>query len=235
MKIEIYADGSDFNEMISIYKNNKWVSGFTTNPSLMKKANVTNYKEFVKNVTNKIKDLPISFEVFADEIPEMGRQAEILSSYGKNVFVKIPITNTKGEPTKGLIKRLLASNIPVNVTAVFTIDQINSLIPYMVPNMGSNTPSILSIFAGRIADTGVDPKSIVEHALKVMPGNVKILWASCREVYNVYEADQVGCHIVTVTSDLMEKIKLKDKNLTDYSLETVKMFYNDAKSSGYEL
>jgi transaldolase len=235
MKIEIYADGSDFNEMISIYKNNKWVSGFTTNPSLMKKANVTNYKEFVKNVTDKIKDLPISFEVFADEIPEMGRQAEILSSYGKNVFVKIPITNTKGEPTKGLIKKLLASNIPVNVTAVFTIDQINSLIPYMVPNMGSNTPSILSIFAGRIADTGVDPKSIVEHALKVMPGNVKILWASCREVYNVYEADQVGCHIVTVTSDLMEKIKLKDKNLTDYSLETVKMFYNDAKSSGYEL
>jgi transaldolase len=235
MKIEIYADGSDFNEMISIYKNNKWVSGFTTNPSLMKKANVTNYKEFVKNVTDKIKDLPISFEVFADEIPEMERQAKILSSYGKNVFVKIPITNTKGEPTKGLIKRLLASNIPVNVTAVFTIDQINSLIPYMVPNMGSNTPSILSIFAGRIADTGVNPKSIVEHALKIMPGNVKILWASCREVYNVYEADQVGCHIVTVTSDLMEKIKLKDKNLTDYSLETVKMFYNDAKSSGYEL
>jgi len=231
MKIEIYADGSDLNEIISIYRNNKWVSGFTTNPTLMKKANVTNYKEFVKNVTDKIKDLPISFEVFADEIDEMEKQAKLLSSYGSNIYVKIPVTNTKEQSTKYLIQKLLNENIKVNITAVFTKEQIDELIPFML----SETNVILSIFAGRIADTGVDPKPIMKYALDKVSKNVKVLWASPREVYNMYEADRLGCHIITVTSDILCKLKLENKNLSAYSLETVKMFYDDAKSSGYEL
>lgn len=231
MKIEIYADGSDLSEMIKTYRNNKWVSGFTTNPSLMRKAKVDNYENFVKSVTDVITDLSVSFEVFADDLSEMERQARTLASFGKNVFVKIPVTNTKGESTKSLIGRLLNDGIPVNVTAVFTCEQIDELISCM----GGNTPAILSIFAGRIADTGVDPKPIVQHALRVMPANVKTLWASSREAYNIYEADRIGCHIITVTNDLMSKIKLENKNLTQYSLETVKMFYDDAAASGYSL
>lgn len=231
MKIEIYADGSDINEMISIHRHNKWVSGFTTNPTLMKKANVTNYKEFVKNVTDKIKDLPISFEVFADEIDEMEKQAKLLSSYGSNIYVKIPVTNTKGQSTKYLIQKLLNAGTKINITAVFTKEQIDELLPYML----SDTNVILSIFAGRVADTGVDPKPIMQYALDKVSKNVKVLWASPREVYNMYEADRLGCHIITVTSDILCKLKLENKNLSEYSLETVKMFYDDAKSSGYEL
>ena len=231
MKIEIYADGSDFKEIISLYKNNKCVSGFTTNPTLMKKANVSDYLEFVKNVTNQIKDLPISFEVFADEIEEMEQQAKILASFGHNIFVKIPITNTRSESTKYLISNLLKENIKINVTAVFTDNQIDELIPYI----DSKTEVILSIFAGRIADTGIDPKPIVKNAIQKVSKNVKVLWASPREVFNIYEADNCGCHIITVTPDLINKLKLQNKNLTEYSLETVKMFYDDAKSSGYKL
>lgn len=231
MKIEIYADGSDLSEMIKTYRSNKWVSGFTTNPSLMRKAKVDNYLHFVKAVTDVITDLPVSFEVFADDLAEMNRQARILASFGKSVYVKIPVTNTKGESTKTLIKKLLDDGIPVNVTAVFTNEQIEELVSYMT----GSTPAILSIFAGRIADTGVDPKPIVQYALKIMPSNVKTLWASSREAYNIYEADRIGCHIITVTNDLMSKIKLENKNLTQYSLETVKMFYDDAAASGYTL
>lgn len=231
MNIEIYADGSDLSEMIGVYKNSKWVSGFTTNPSLMRKAKVGDYKEFVKSVTDAISDLPVSFEVFADEIPEMERQARILAAFGKNVYVKIPVTNTKGDSTKTLIKTLLDDGIPVNVTAVFTVEQIDELVPYMT----SSTPAILSVFAGRIADTGVDPTPIVEHGVAVMPSNVKTLWASSREAYNIYEAERIGCHIITVTNDLIGKLKLHNKDLTQYSLETVKMFYDDAAASGYVL
>lgn len=231
MNIEIYADGSDLSEMIGVYKNSKWVSGFTTNPSLMRKAKVGDYKEFVKSVTNAIPDLPVSFEVFADEISDMERQARILAAFGNNVFVKIPVTNTKGDSTKTLIKTLLDDGIPVNVTAVFTVEQVDALVPYMT----SSTPAILSVFAGRIADTGVDPKPIVAHGVAVMPSNVKTLWASSREAYNIYEAERIGCHIITVTNDLMGKLKLHNKDLTQYSLETVKMFYDDAAASGYVL
>ena len=231
MKIEIYADGSDLNEMLSIYRHNKWVSGFTTNPTLMKKANVINYKEFVKNVTDKIKDLPISFEVFADDIEEMENQAKTLSSFGDNIYVKIPITNTQKISTKHLIKKLLNDGIKVNITAVFTKEQIDELLPFIQ----SNTNVILSIFAGRIADTGIDPKPIIKYALNSIPSNVKVLWASPREVYNMYEADQLGCNIITVTQDILCKLKLENKNLTEYSLETVKMFYDDALSSNYTL
>lgn len=231
MNIEIYADGSDLSEMIKTYHTNKWVSGFTTNPSLMRKAKVNNYLDFVKAVTDVITDLPVSFEVFADDLSEMERQARILASFGKNVYVKIPVTNTKGESTKSLIKTLLEDGIPVNVTAVFTYEQIDELTSYMT----GTTPAILSIFAGRIADTGFDPKPIVQYGIRTMSSNVKTLWASSREAYNIYEADHIGCHIITVTNDLMSKLKLQNKDLTEYSLETVKMFYDDAAASGYTL
>lgn len=231
MNIKIYADGSDINEMIRLYKNNKFISGFTTNPSLMKKAGVTNYLEFLKEVTSIIIDLPISFEVFADDLNEMERQAEIIASYGSNIFVKIPVTNTKGESTKELIKKLLDKNIKVNITAVMTKKQIKDLIPYMK----SSTKVILSIFAGRIADTGVDPKSIIKYAIKNKSQNIELLWASPREVYNVYEADKIGCDIITITPDLINKLSLVGKSLEEYSLDTVKMFYNDAKESNYSL
>ena len=230
MNIKIYADGSDLNKILSIHRQDKWVSGFTTNPTLMKKANVQNYIEFVKSITEHIKDLPISFEVFADDLPEMKRQAKILAGFGNNIFVKIPITNTLGQSTKILIRELLADGININVTAVFSIGQINEIIPYL--QSGS---VILSIFAGRIADTGVDPKDIIKYAINSVSNNVKILWASPREIYNVYEADRLGCHIITVSPDILIKLKLQNKNLEEYSLETVKMFYDDAKIAGYTL
>ena len=230
MNIEIYADGSSFTEMVSIYNTKKFVTGFTTNPSLMRKEKIDNYISFVEKVTRYIKDLPISFEVFADDLSEMKRQAKILAGFGKNIFVKIPVTNTSGESTKTLIKSLLEDAIMVNITAVFTIEQIDELIPYL-----QGGPVILSIFAGRIADTGIDPKPIIKHGINSVPSNVKILWASPREIYNVYEADQIGCHIITISQDILKKLELKNKNLTEYSLETVKMFYDDAKIAGYIL
>lgn len=231
MKIKIYADGSDKNEMIQLYKNNKFISGFTTNPSLMRKAGVVNYLEFLQEVTSVIKDVPISFEVFADDLNEMERQADIIASYGSNIFVKIPVTNTKGESTKELIKKLLDKNIKVNITAVMTRKQIKELIPFMK----SSTDVILSVFAGRIADTGIDPKSIVKYAIKNKSTNVQVLWASPREVYNVYEADKISCDIITITVDLINKLSLSNKSLQEYSLDTVKMFYNDARASNYSL
>ena len=230
MSIEIYADGSSFTEMVSIYNTKKFVTGFTTNPSLMRKEKIDNYISFVEKVTAYIKDLPISFEVFADDLSEMKRQAKLLAGFGKNIFVKIPVTNTRGESTKTLIKSLLEDAIMVNITAVFTIEQIDELIPYL-----QGGPVILSIFAGRIADTGIDPKPIINHGINSVPSNVKILWASPREIYNVYEADQIGCHIITISQDILKKLELKNKNLTEYSLETVKMFYDDAKIAGYVL
>jgi transaldolase len=197
----------------------------------MRKAGVVNYTDFLKEITDVIKDVPISFEVFADDIDEMEKQANIIASYGSNIFVKIPVTNTKGESTKFLIKKLLDNNIKVNVTAVMTKKQIKDLIPYLQ----SSTDVILSIFAGRIADTGIDPKPTIKYAIKNISANVKVLWASPREVFNIYEADKIGCHIITVTPDLINKLTLQNKNLKDYSLDTVKMFFDDAKASNYTL
>lgn len=231
MKIEIYADGSDLSQMVNTYTTNKSVTGFTTNPSLMRKAKVQEYLPFVEQVVEKIPDLPVSFEVFADDLTDMDRQARVLAGHGDNIFVKIPVTNTKGETTKTLIQTLLRDGIKVNVTAVFTVEQIDELREWV----SGETPCIVSIFAGRIADTGVDPKPIVQHALKTLSPNVKVLWASSREVYNIYEADSIGCHIVTVTPDLISKLNLGGKSLTQYSLETVKMFYDDATKSGFTL
>lgn len=227
---KIYADGAEPEQMIQALKLG--VSGFTTNPTLMRKAKVAGYETFIKYMLKKIPDHPISFEVIADELPEMERQAHKLASFGENVYVKIPITNTMGVSTCTMIGRLLSQGVKVNVTAVFTFEQIMMV----CENLKYETPAILSIFAGRIADTGRNPVEYMRYALGLIPPNVEILWASCREVYNIYEAMSVGCHIITVPNNLIEKkIVLQGMDLTKYSLETVKMFYDDAQGSNLKL
>ena len=228
MNIKIFADGSNIKEIFDLYENNKLVKGFTTNPSLMKKAGVINYESFIKEVTSKIKDLSISFEVFADDEKEMINQAKKIASFGENIHVKIPITNTKGQYTLNVIESLVRDNVKVNVTAVFTQTQIN-LLKTVLPN---NKDNIVSIFAGRISDTGRNPSPYISYAQTMLKTQCEILWASTRHVYNIYEADQANCDIITVTPDQIKKLSLKDKDLSEYSLETVKMFYDDATSSG---
>ena len=228
MNIEIYADGSDFYEMCDALDT---VDGFTTNPTLMKAAGVENYEDFARAVLNRITTHPVSFEVFADDEPEMERQARKLAALGENVFVKIPIMNTKGFDMYKLINRLLRDGIKINVTAVFSYEQIIEVTSFM----RCDTDAILSVFVGRIADTGRDPKPFIVHALNLAPPNVKVLWASCRETYNIYEAENIGCHIITVPPNLLKKLSLRNKDLEEYSRETVQMFYNDAKASNYTL
>lgn len=228
MNIKIFADGSNIKEIFDLYENNKLVKGFTTNPSLMKKAGVINYESFIKEVTSKIKDLSISFEVFADDEKEMINQAKKIASFGENIHVKIPITNTKGQYTLNVIESLVRDNVKVNVTAVFTQTQIN-LLKTVLPN---NKDNIVSIFAGRISDTGRNPIPYISYAQTILKTQCEILWASTRHVYNIYEADQANCDIITVTPDQIKKLSLKDKDLSEYSLETVKMFYDDATISG---
>ena len=233
MKIKIFADGSNINEIFDLYENNKLVKGFTTNPSLMKKAGVTNYEQFIKDVTSKIKDLPISFEVFADDHDGMLYQAQKIASFGENIHVKIPIINTIGESTHELIYTLNNFNVNVNVTAVFTIDQL-LLLKNQLP-WPPDKRNIVSVFAGRIADTGRNPIDTMKIAQALLKDQCELLWASTREIYNVYEADAIGCDIITVTPDQIKKLSLQNKNLEEYSKETVQMFYNDAKSSGLNL
>jgi len=232
--INIYADTSNINEIFDIYENNKLITGFTTNPSLMKKAGITEYIPFIEEVTSKISDLPFSFEIFADELDEMEYQIKKISEFGQNIYVKVPITNTKGESTVPLIEKMSSEGIKINVTAVFTKNQVESLLKDLI---STKTPLIVSIFAGRIADTGVNPCPLIEETSNLIgpTGFIKTLWASTRTIYNVYEAQKSKCDIITVTPDLIPKLKLKDKNLDDFSLETVKMFYNDAISVGYKL
>lgn len=232
MKIAIYADGANRDDMLKRYKEGV-VSGFTTNPSLMVKAGIKDYAGFAQSILQEIKDMSISFEVFSDEFPEMERQALKISSYGKNVYVKIPISNTKGESALPLCRRLLDQGLKLNVTAILTENQVRALHEIMKPT----DDVIVSIFAGRIADTGVDPIPLMKKAVEMYkdkPG-AKILWASTREVLNIYQAEWAGCHIITVTDDLIGKLKLQGKNLEEYSLDTVKMFYQDAKKAGFDI
>ena len=228
MNIKIFADGSNIKEIFDLYENNKLVKGFTTNPSLMKKAGVTDYESFIKEVTSKIKDLSISFEVFADDEKEMIYQANKIASFSENIHVKIPITNTKGQYTLNVIDSLVKDNVKVNVTAVFTQTQVN-LLKTVLPN---NKNNIVSVFAGRISDTGRNPVPYITYTQTMLKDQCEILWASTRHVYNIYEAEQANCDIITVTPDQIKKLSLKDKDLSEYSLETVQMFYDDATSSG---
>jgi transaldolase len=231
-KINIFADGADIDSIKDILKN-KIISGFTTNPSLMKKSGVQDYEKFSKTVSNLVYPKPISLEVFSDDLNEMYKQAKIISSWKRNIFVKIPIINTKGISTNKIINKLSDEKVNLNITAIFTFKQIKSLT--RVLNKRSNT--IISVFAGRIADTGRDPKILIRNSVKIFKNykKIKILWASTREVYSIVEAINCGCHIITASNDIIDKIKFFNKNLNIFSKETVQMFYNDAKSSGYRV
>ena len=233
-KIRIFLDSASVEEIDHYYKNYREnISGFTTNPTLMKNAGVIDYLEFVKATTNKINDLPISFEVFADEIDEMKRQAMELAEISSNVCVKIPITNTRGVSTHGLVSELNNQGVFCNVTAIMTINQIKTI----QDSLTSKNPIILSVFAGRIADTGRDPMPILKEICDSVNSfeQISILWASTRELYNIFQAEQAGSQIITVTAPLLKKLDGIGKNLEILSLETVEMFYKDAKSAGYTI
>ncbi len=232
-KVKIFSDGADKKAMLEMNQN-PLVKGLTTNPSLMKKSGVTQYEVFCKEILSEIKIKPISFEVFADSFIEMKRQALIIASWGSNVYVKIPITNSEGESSLPLIKDLSHSGVKLNVTAVLTLDQ--SLGACQALKGGA--PSILSVFAGRIADTGRDPLPLMQASLEMCHShdkNIELLWASSREAFNIVQADQMGCHIITATNDLIKKVSMFNKDLLQLSLETVRMFKADAESAGYSL
>ena len=231
-KIEYYADGANIKDITIGNKNNK-IKGFTTNPSLMKLSGIKNYKKFAKEILKIVKIKPVSFEIFADEAHEIEAQARIISSWGKNVFVKIPILNTKGISNAKLIGKLNKENIRLNVTAVFLPKQSVDVIKYI----GKKTDIIISVFAGRIADSGRDPVIELKKHINLAKNfkNIKILWASVREPLNLIQAQNIGCHIITVPQEILKKTKNFNKDLFKYSKETVKMFYDDAKKSGFSL
>jgi len=231
--VKIYADGADLPSMKEAHSGGL-VEGFTTNPTLMKIAGVSDYMGFATEVLSCIKDMPISFEVFSDDFDEMYTQAKKLSSLGDNVYVKIPVTNTESKFAGDLVKRLDEEGVKMNITAVFSISQVKNILNCV----GTDTPHIISVFAGRVADTGKDPLPLMKTALRLIKehsNTLQLLWASPREVFNVYQANEIGCDIITITNDLLRKLSLKEKDLEEYSLETVKMFYNDAKNAGYTL
>jgi len=230
--LKIFADGADINSIKKILKN-KLVKGFTTNPTLMKKAGIKDYEIFSKRVAKLVYPKSVSLEVFSDGLYEMYRQAKIISSWGNNIYVKIPVINTKGVSTNRIVKKLSNERVNLNITAIFTLKQIKDVVKVL--NKNSNT--ILSIFAGRIADSGRDPKDLIKKSVKFCKNykKISILWASTREVYNIVEAYNCGCHIITASDDIINKVKNFNKDLNIFCKETVQMFYNDAKSSGYAI
>ena len=232
LKVKLFADGADLNGIQEMAANGM-ISGFTTNPTFMRKAGVADYKAFALQVLDVVKGRPISFEVFDDEFEEMEKQALEIASWGKNVNVKIPVTNTRGEFSGALVERLSRAGVQVNVTAVMTIEQVARI----TERLAADTPAIVSVFAGRIADTGRDPLPIMAESVRILKSKPKaeLIWASPRELLNIFQADQVGCHIITATNDILKKLSLVGKDLDAYSLETVEMFYKDAKAAGYTI
>ena len=232
LKIKLFADGADLAGMKAMYANPA-IKGFTTNPTLMKKAGIADYKAFALEVLKAIPDRPVSFEVFADELDQMEAQGREIATWGRNVNVKIPVTNTQRVFCGPVIKRLSAEGIQVNVTAVFTAEQVKAI----ADNLSAATPAIVSVFAGRIADTGRDPIPHMKECRRLLSGRPKaeLLWASPREVLNVVHAEEAGCHIITATNDILAKLGLFGKDLADYSLETVQMFHRDATAAGYSI
>ncbi|EJD77099.1 transaldolase [Staphylococcus epidermidis] len=233
LNVKVFADGADIEEMKSAYKN-QLVDGFTTNPSLMAKAGVTDYKAFADEVVSEIPDASISFEVFADDLPTMEKEAEILKQYGDNVFVKIPIVTTTGESTLPLIKRLSSKQVRLNVTAVYTIEQVKAITDAVTEGV----PTYVSVFAGRIADTGIDPLPFMKESVKVTHSKegVQLLWASCREVYNVIQADEIGADIITCPADVVKKVNNNlGRDIGELSVDTVKGFAKDIQSSGLSI
>ena len=232
LRVKLFADGADKDGMLEMYAN-PLISGFTTNPTLMKVAGVVDYKSFAQEILSNINDKPISFEVFSDEFDEMENQALDIASWASNVNVKIPITNTKSESSVNLINNISEKGVSINVTAMMTLVQVQSVLPGL-----SNGPGgYVSVFAGRIADAGQDPLPIMSEVVEILQNhtNVELIWASPRELYNVVQADSIGCHIITATNNILKKLPTLGKDLTQFSLETVKMFYDDATQAGYSI
>jgi transaldolase len=232
LKIKLFADGANLDDMLAAYQGGI-VQGFTTNPTLMRRAGVIDYESFAKEVLAQIPDRPISFEVFADDFETMYRQALKINTWGENVYVKIPITNTKGEPAIPLIKRLVGDGIKLNVTAILTLEQVQAVNRVLSPMI----PAVVSVFAGRIADTGVDPIPVMTAAAQMLKieSKAELLWASPREVLNVYQAEAAGCDILTATGDILKKLSMYGKDLDSLSCETVQMFYDDACKAGFQI
>jgi transaldolase len=232
LRVKIFADGADLPSIAELAAN-PLVKGFTTNPTLMRAAGVTDYAAFARQVLDLVRGRPVSFEVFADAFGEMERQARTIATWGDGVYVKIPISSTNGVSAAALLRRLAQDGIRVNVTALLTLDQVRSA----AEQLAGSTPSCISVFAGRIADTGVDPVPIMEAAVKILQPypNLELIWASPREILNVVQADRIGCHIITVTPDILKKAPLIGRDLASVSLDTVKMFHRDAQAAGYSL
>ena len=232
LKVKLFADGADRDGMLEMYQK-PYIQGFTTNPTLMKKVGISDYEAFAHDILQAIPDRPISFEVFADDFDEMERQALKIRTWGENVYVKIPVSNTRQQMSYDLIGKLADAGVHLNITAILTLEQVNA-----VADAVKNGPaSVVSVFAGRIADTGLDPVPLMNKALEILEvaPQAELLWASPREVLNIYQADAIGCHIITATNDIIRKLSLSGKDLAQYSLETVQMFYDDASRAGYQL
>ena len=232
LKIKIFADGADKAGMLEMYTK-PYIKGFTTNPTLMRKAGVSDYRVFAKEIIKAIPDRPISFEVLSDDFAEMERQATEMAGWGKQLYVKIPITNTRREPCYDLVKKLSQKGVQLNVTALMTLDQVHAI----AESVGGGPLCYISVFAGRIADTGRDPVPVMGKAVEILRSvkNAELIWASPRELLNIFQAEEIGCHVITVTNDILKKLNLIGKDLGDFSLETVKMFYDDAHQAGYKL
>jgi len=229
LKVKIFADGADAPEMLEMYSK-PFIKGLTTNPTLMRKAGISNYRAFARGILAQIRDKPLSFEVVSDEFAEMERQALEIAGWADNVYVKIPVTNTRGEASYALIRRLAARGVKLNVTALMTLSQVGDV----VSALNSEVAAFVSVFAGRIADTGVDPVPLMADAVQMLKSRprAELIWASPREVLNIFHANSVGCHVVTATYDILRKLPLVGYNLDEYSLDTVRMFYRDAVASG---
>jgi transaldolase len=232
LKIKIFADGAELAGIAELCRN-PLIRGFTTNPTLMRKAGVADYERFAREVVELVGSRPVSFEVFSDDFAEMERQALRIDSWGDNVHVKIPVTNTAGEPSGDLVRRLAAKDVKLNLTALTTVAQVSDAAGWLA----DGAPSFVSLFAGRIADTGRDPVPLVAEALEVLRAypHLELIWASPREILNVVQADAVGCHIITVTHDVLAKLSSLGRDLDDFSLDTVRMFYRDGQAAGYSL
>ena len=232
LHVKIFADGADRASMLELYRN-PLIKGFTTNPTLMRKAGIADYQAFACDILRTIADRPVSFEVFSDEFDEMERQAHLITSWGPNVYVKIPITNTRGESSLPLVRRLASAGVKQNVTAMLTLDQVRGA----RDALAGGPSAFVSLFAGRVADTGVDPVPHMTRAVELLRAhpNLELIWSSPRELLNIFQADEIGCHIITVTSDVLKKLELVGRDLTEYSLDTVKMFRNDAVRAGFTL
>lgn len=232
LRVKIFADGADRSGMLEMYSK-PYIKGLTTNPTLMRKAGISNYKAFAKEILSQLRDKPLCFEVLSDEFPGMEREALEIASWADNVYVKIPVTNTRREPSYALVHRLASRGVKLNVTAIMTLLQVREAVAALSPEV----PSYVSVLAGRVADTGVDPVPLMAAAVHMLKTNpmAELIWASPRELLNIFHADSTGCHVITVTHDMLRKLSLIGRDLDEYSLDTVKMFYSDAVAAGFSL